>query len=150
MKLQQKNLFSRRWQTISQPPQAEVALQIQLVQILKWALKPTVLFYHVPNGAWLHDGRQGAKLRAMGILPGAPDLIFNWIELDAFGRKCRRVLHLELKARNGRLSDAQASFALAAKLLDDEYHCVCSIDEALAILEAHGLMRSDVKIGRLA
>src|SRR5262245_15561570 len=114
---QHRDLFTRRWRQ-EIPPAKETAFHIQLVSILRWALRPDVLMWHVPNGGY-RDDREAAKLKAMGVLPGVSDLQFHWIEIDALQRKCRRVLHLELKAGNGRLSDTQATFALAVKLLGD-------------------------------
>lgn len=130
-------------------PQKEASFQIALVEILRWALKPTVLFYHVPNGEH-RDLRTAQKLKAMGVLPGCADLEFHWVELDAEKHKCRRVLYLELKADKGRLSPAQCAFALTVRLMNDAYCTARSVDEAIAILEARGLMRPDVKIGQLA
>jgi hypothetical protein len=140
----QRNLFTRRWQALRQP-QKEATFQIQLVSMLRWCIRPDVIFRHIPNGEH-RDPRTAAKLKAMGILPGSPDLEFHWLELDADKRKCRRVLHLELKADKGRLSDTQATFALAVKLLGDEYHIARSIDEAIAILGERGLIRGDVEV----
>jgi hypothetical protein len=154
----QRDLFSRRYRTVVAPRVRESALQIQLVSILRYCLRPDVLFWHTPNGE-LRDLRTAAKLKAMGALPGVADLQFHWYELDAFAddlppdhrsgaNKIRRVLHMELKADRGRLSEAQASFALAVRLLGDEYHIARNIDEALELLRERGLLRSDVKVRR--
>jgi hypothetical protein len=152
----QRDLFSRRYRTVIAPRVRESALQIQLVSMLRWCLRPDVLFWHTPNGEQ-RDPRTAAKLKAMGVLPGVSDLQFHWCELDAFAHnlppdhrgganKIRRVLHMELKADAGRQTEAQASFALAMRLLGDEYHIVRNIDEALELLRERGLLRSDVKI----
>jgi hypothetical protein len=143
--LRQKDLFSRRWRNAVVQKHREVSFQIQLFSMLRWCIRPDVLFWHVPNGGY-RDDREAAKLKAMGVLPGCADLEFHWVEIDALQRKCRRVLHLELKTDKGRLSDAQASFALAVKLLGDEYHVARSIDEAIAILGERGLIRRDVQV----
>lgn len=51
--------------------------------------------FHVPNGG-SRDIREGAKLKAMGVIPGIPDLL------------CIRPLFaLELKMPNGRVSPEQ-------------------------------------------
>jgi hypothetical protein len=143
----QRDLFSRRYRTVMASRVRESALQIQLVSMLRWCLRPDVLFWHTPNGE-LRDLRTAAKVKAMGALPGVSDLQFHWCEVDELGRKLRCVLHLELKADRGRQTEAQAGFALAVRLLGDEYHIARNIDEALELLRERGLLRSDVKVRR--
>jgi hypothetical protein len=143
--LKQRDLFTRRFRSIVQPQKEATSLHIPLVSMLRWCIRPDVIFRHIPNGEH-RDPKTAAKLKAMGVLPGSADLEFHWLELDADKRKCRRVLHLELKADKGRLSDTQATFALAVKLLGDEYHVARSIDEAIAILGERGLIRHDVEV----
>jgi hypothetical protein len=140
----QRDLFTRRWRT-AWDQQKEVTFHIQLVSMLRHCIRPDVIWRHVPNGEH-RERRTAAKLKAMGVLPGSADLEFHWCELDGLNRKRRRVLHLELKADKGRLSDTQATFALAVKLLGDEYHIVRSIDEAVKIVGELGLIRHDVEV----
>src|SRR5215467_9685601 len=131
---QQRALLTRRWRQVAAPRLAETAFQIQLVSILRWALRPDVLFWHTPNGE-LRDPRSAAKLKAMGTLPGVSDLQLHWVEVDALRRKLCRVLHLELKVGNHQQSNAQLEFALAVKCLGHDYCVVRSVDEAIAELE---------------
>ena len=140
----QRDLFTRRWRKIERRA-SELSFHIPLVSMLRWAMRPDVLWWHTPNGE-LRDKRAAAKLKAMGTLAGVPDLQFHWCELDADGRKCRRVLHLELKAGNRPQSEAQAGFALAVRLLGDHYEVAHSVDEAIAVLDSHGLLRPDVRL----
>src|SRR5262245_3626725 len=142
----QRDLFTRRWRNVLASPQGETAFHIQLVSVLRWCIRPDVRWRHVPNGGWLKDKREGAKMRAMGILSGSADLEFHWIELDALHRKIRRVLHLELKAGNRPRSEAQVAFALAVRLLGDEYHVARSVDAAIVILGNLGLIRPGVEV----
>jgi hypothetical protein len=107
-------------------------------------MRPDVIWFHVPSGE-LRDIRTAQKLKAMGTLPGLPDLMFNWVEL-VNGVKMRRVLHLELKRRGGRQNEAQAAFQLAAMLLGDQYFVCESIDQAIGILGEAGLIRHDVEV----
>ena len=51
-----------------------------------------------------------------------------------------------LKIGKRPMSDAQVAFALAMRLLGDEYFTVRSIDEAITILGERGLIRSDVEV----
>jgi hypothetical protein len=141
----QRDLFTRRWR-IHQPALKEVwSLHIPLVSMLRWCIRPDVIFRHVPNGEH-RDPRTAAKLKAMGTLPGSADLEFHWCEIDGLERKHRRVLHLELKVGNRQRTGSQITFALAMRLLGDEYHVARSIDEAIGILGERGLLRPDVEV----
>jgi hypothetical protein len=142
--LKQRDLFTRRWRAQVQP-QKESTFQIQLISILRWCIRPDVIWRHVPNGEH-RDPRTAAKLKAMGTLPGSADLEFHWCEVDQLERKHRRVLHLELKVGNRQRTDSQIAFALAMRLLGDEYEVARSIDQAIAILGERGLLRSDVEV----
>jgi hypothetical protein len=142
--LKQRDLFTRRWRT-QVWRQKESSFQIALVLTLRWCIRPDVIFRHVPNGEH-RDPRTAAKLKATGVLPGAADLEFHWFELDAFAHKHRKVLHLELKMGNRPQSEHQVAFALAMRLLGDEYHVARSIDEAIGILGERGLIRHDVEV----
>jgi hypothetical protein len=144
--LKQRDLFTRRWRALVEP-QKEATFQIQLVSMLRWCIRPDVKWRHVPNGEH-RDIRTAQKLKAMGVLPGSADLEFHWQEVDVDypNRKCRRMLHLELKVRGRQRTDSQVAFALAMRLLGDDYEVARSIDEAIAILGARGLIRHDVEV----
>src|SRR5262245_22745450 len=141
----QKDLFSKRWRQVEQRIK-EIHLHIQLVAILRHCVRPDVLWRHVPNGEH-RDKRTAAKLKAMGVLAGAADLEFHWQEVDNSGHKCRRVLHLELKRGNASLSESQVAYALAVRLLGDDYHVASTVDTAIQILGERGLIRSNVEVG---
>src|SRR6187551_2110309 len=118
----QKSLFTRRWSQQVHATRKEIDLHVELVAILRLVLKPTVLFWHTPNGEH-RDPKTAAKLKAMGVLPGVPDLQFHWFEWNEIMRlKLRKVLHMEMKAGNRPQGNAQIAFELAVKLLGDEYH----------------------------
>lgn len=53
------------------------------------------LFFHIPNGG-ARDKREGAKFKAMGLLPGAPDMLL-----------ISPLMAIELKMPGGRLSPDQ-------------------------------------------
>jgi hypothetical protein len=142
--LRQRDLFTRKWRRLEQPQKEVWSLHIPLVTMLRWCLRPNVIFRHVPNGEH-RDLRTAQKLKAMGVLPGSADLEFHWCEMED-DRKVRRMLHLELKVANRPQSDAQIEFALAMELLGDEYHVARSIDEAIKILGERGLLRPDVEV----
>ena len=127
--------------TFAVKPPKEVTFHIQLVSMLRWCLRPTVMFRHVPNGEH-RDLRTAQKLKAMGTLAGSADLEFHWWSDD----DRRRLLHLELKVGKRPMSIAQVEFALAMRLLGDEYHVARSVDEAITILGERGLIRPDVEV----
>jgi hypothetical protein len=147
--LKRRDLFTRRWRIhpAFSTPQKEVMFHIQLVSMLRWCVRPDVIWRHVPNGEH-RDPRTAAKLKAMGVLPGSADLEFHWCEVDALQRKNRRCLHLELKVGGRQCTEQQIAFALAMRVLGDEYHVVRSIDEAIGILGERGLIRHDVQVKR--
>jgi hypothetical protein len=143
--LKQRDLFTRRWRNVAQAREKEVtSLHIPLVAMLRWCIRPDVIWRHVPNGEH-RDKRTAAKLKGMGVLAGSADLEFHWRDWDG-ARYRRRVLHLELKIGKRPQSEAQAAFALAMKLLGDDYYIAKSIDEAIGILGAHGLIKPDVEV----
>jgi hypothetical protein len=155
----QRDLFTRRWRTQLQP-QKEATFHIQLVSMLRWCVRPDVLWRHVPNGEH-RDARTAAKLKAMGVLPGSADLEFFYSsalgradpsgqDRDEFQASIAKagphILFLELKLPGRKQSEAQAGFALAMKLLGAEYQVARSVDEAIAILGERGLIRRDVEV----
>jgi hypothetical protein len=98
---------------------------------LRLRAKPDVVWLHCANGE-RRDARTAAKLKYMGVLAGAADLLL-WHNGASFA--------LELKRPGGRLSDAQRAFA--ARFADAGGHTACAegVDEALAALEGWGLLR---------
>jgi hypothetical protein len=146
--VKQRDLFTSRWRNVQAVPQKEVAMQIQLVSLLRWCLKPTVIFRHCPNGE-LRDIRTAQKLKAMGVLPGSADLEFFWKDYfeDSDGSHTAfRALFLELKVPGNKLTSVQAEFGLAMQTLGAEYHWVTSVEAAISILGSRGLIRSDVEV----
>jgi hypothetical protein len=160
---QQRDLFTRRWRQSAVAPDKEVAMQIQLVSMLRWCLKPTVIMRHVPNGE-LRDKRTAAKLKAMGVLPGSADLEFFYSSRESgteppdqsngesqstpvvAAPHFFRALFLELKLPGKTATDQQVEFGLAMRLLGAEYAVVRSIDDAIAELGTRGLIRTDVTV----
>ena len=141
----QKSLFTRRWSQQVHATRKEIDLHVELVAILRLVLKPTVLWWHTPNGEH-RDPKTAAKLKAMGVLPGVADLTFHWAEWDTVVGKLRKVLHMEMKAGNRPQGNAQVAFELAVKLLGDEYHIVRTVVDALEILGERGLIKEGVEI----
>jgi hypothetical protein len=91
----------------------------------------TVFAFHPANGGW-RSPVEASILKGMGVRPGVPDII------AIKGGQCYA---LELKAPDGRLTpvqrDAHAALAAAGATVAVAY----GLDEALARLEAWGLLR---------
>jgi len=95
----------------AKPAKNEHCLQRALVNWCKGIGKAVIKgpFFAIPNGGG-RDLIQGARLKAEGVLPGAPDLVF----CGPGGA----VLWLELKnGTSGKVSEVQA------ELHEDLYHC---------------------------
>jgi VRR-NUC domain len=109
----------------------EALIQRAVVDHLHLRAKPDVLWLHCPNGE-RRDPRTGAKLKRMGVLPGAADILL-WHRGNSFA--------LELKSPGGRLSEAQLEFL--ARFNDAGGHSACAedIDRAIAVLEGWQILR---------
>jgi len=116
----------------AQPNEAQIHRSV--CEHLHLRALPDVLWLHVPNGE-RRDKITGAKLKRMGVLAGASDLLI-WHRGNSFA--------LELKASGRRLSEAQLAFM--ARFNDAGGHTAVAegIDGALACLEAWGLLRGRV------
>lgn len=76
---------------------AEHALHMSVARFLDAALPEDVFFWHTPNQGQ-RSARDGAKLKALGLRPGFPDLAIAYQG---------RLYCIELKAPGGTLSKAQ-------------------------------------------
>lgn len=127
----------------------EDALQRAVVQWLTLA-KPRCLWFHVPNGG-ARDAITGAKLKAMGVKAGVPDLVFIWkggagfVELKRPEDRC---LLSELSRPEGRLSPSQRAFKDECDGLGVPYVVATSVDEAIATVRSWGLLGSDPGVVR--
>jgi hypothetical protein len=148
---QQKHLFTGRWRNVRMPVPKEHQLQIDFVALMKWALRPDVMMFHVPNGE-LRDKVAAAKLKAMGVLPGVSDLVFMWEQprIGCPDTRHFRALFLELKRSGGKLTAEQAAFGLAMRSMGADFAFVSSIDEAVEAVKLRGLLRDDRQISRSA
>ena len=141
---QQKHLFTGRWRSVAIATPKEHELQIALMTMLRWCLRPNVIVRHVPNGE-VRDKRTAAKLKAMGVLAGSADLEFFWKRLDgSHANFC--ALFLELKRPGGRLTAEQAAFGLAMRTMGADFEVASSIDEAIAAVGMRGLIRPGVEV----
>jgi hypothetical protein len=118
-----------------EPPTPEEKIHAAVVELLRWAIAPGWIAYHPANGEWRgpHGKKVGARLKALGVLPGVPDLILWAPGGMAHG--------LEIKSRTGRLSVAQKAFRANCDAYGRPYAVARSLDEAAAILAAWGALR---------
>lgn len=73
----------------------------QMLDLLGW------LWCHCPNGGKRHL-REAAKLKAMGVKPGVPDILI--FESWEYGGRSGHGVAIELKGAKGRTTDAQEAW----------------------------------------
>ena len=121
----------------------EDALQIATATYCRLALHPSVIAIHIPNEG-IRSPSQGAKAKAKGLLPGAPDWLIIWPnhnpsadqELDGLWP---HVGTIELKAGKNGLSTTQGAFRDRAVKIGCNWAVCWSLDGFIAILEAWGV-----------
>ena len=128
----QKHLFTKRWRRVAGLDPSETAMQIALVDRLRWLARPDVVFWHTPNGGF-RDEREAAKFKAMGVLAGVADL--------AFIMPGPRVAWLELKARGEEPTDEQLAFAERVRACGCTWTCADDLDQAVALINQFGVLR---------
>jgi hypothetical protein len=95
----------------------EQELQRSLIEQLRWRARPDVWWCAIPNG--------GAIFKALGVQPGAPDLLVVRQGLASF---------IELKAVGGRLSASQIECHRALRGAGAVVETIDDIDAAIAFL----------------
>jgi hypothetical protein len=138
---QYKDLFTKRWRKVEAPDPLEEQIHKALVELLRWRCRPGVIWFHVPNGGWRYK-RTAANLKALGVRAGVADLQFIWSDVPSVSR----VLFLELKRPGGKQSVAQKQFETDCGVVAATYAVADNIDDALAILERHGVLRGNVHV----
>ena len=115
----------------------EFQIQIALVQHLRLRGAPGVVFFHPANGEH-RDPRTAAKLKAMGVTPGVPDIVLC---IDG------RMYALELKRdHGGSLSPDQRAMHKRLEASGAFVATASGLDEALAILTMWGAFRPSNQI----
>jgi hypothetical protein len=104
----------------------EEQLQRAVVQLLAiYAGRGLLAFCHCPNGEYRTPGVAG-RLKAMGTIPGVPDLLVWLPGSMSFG--------IELKTERGRLSADQSRWHSTLSSLGHRVYVCRSIDEVEAAL----------------
>jgi hypothetical protein len=109
----------------------EAKLQMALWQHIKLLKPKNVIAYHAANGEH-RSKRTAGRLKAMGVVPGVPDL--SLVLADG------RAAFMELKAIGGRLSPAQKAFEEQCAAMEVEHAVVSDLDTGLRILRAWGVL----------
>lgn len=123
-----RDLFGR---IVPAPPRSgkETRLHIAIVEYIRWTA-PELLVFHSPNEG-LRAKAEAAKLKAMGLLAGIPDL--------AIIAPGGRVFFLEVKTPAGRLSPEQIAVHDHLVALGTPCAVARSIDDARRAFEVWGL-----------
>ena len=131
MGLRRVNLNTTRPLGAQRGSRPEQQIQRAVFEHLAVRAASTVFAFHPANGGW-RTRVEAAILKGMGVRAGVPDII---------AVKDGQCYALELKAPDGRLTpvqrDAHAALAAAGASVAVAY----GLDDALARLEAWGLLR---------
>jgi hypothetical protein len=111
---------------------SEHSLQVQLLTLLDTAAKPEVYWFAIPN-AGRRSLRMGAHMKHEGLKSGVADLCFM---LPA-GRSA----WLELKKPGSYQTIEQKGFQARCARLEHPYAVAKTLDQAIEILKAWGVMR---------
>lgn len=120
------------WRSKSPRANPEEMLQRAIVQHLRIRGNPDAIWYHCPSGE-VRSARTGAKLKAMGVQKGVPDLCFL--------RPDGSPAFMELKAVGGRMSPEQKAFQAKCTALGVDHAVVADIDTAIILLEDWGIIK---------
>jgi hypothetical protein len=133
-----RSLTYRRPLGAQRGSRSEQQIQRAVFQHLAIRAAPGTFAFHPANGGW-RSRVEGAIFKGLGVRAGIPDIV---------AIKDGKCFFLELKAPDGRLTlvqrDAHAALAAAGATVAVAY----GLDEALARLEAWGLVRGSCQ-GRL-
>lgn len=113
--------------------QIEDGIQASIIDLLKVAAIPDLIYFAVPNGGF-RDWQTAKKLVDTGMVPGVLDIVL-------IHPKTRVAHFLEVKTRTGRLNDAQVEFSDVLTRLGIKWTIVRSRDEAQVALTAWGLIQ---------
>jgi VRR-NUC domain-containing protein len=138
MPARQLHLFHGKRQRGSVPPSpTEYQLHCAVVDTVKRWIMPGWIFTHIASGE-KRDQVTAARLKRMGVTAGFPDLIL----FGPHGEVCA----IELKAKNGRLSEAQAAVKRHLEQAGHGYHCGSDYRDIIETLKGWGVLRSGIHV----
>lgn len=112
--------------------EAEEDIQAGVIALLRSCADPAVIYFHCPNG--LHSNPiHVARFKRLGLKAGVADLCLVLPK--------GRAAFLEVKAKDGRQSEAQKAFQIHCELNGTPYAIVRSISEAEQVLSDWGALR---------
>jgi hypothetical protein len=115
---------------------SEQGIQRAVFEQLAWRGAPGILAWHTPTGGY-RSKIEARIFSGLGVIPGLPDVF-------VLQNGC---LHgLELKAPGGRAGQVQAECHARLQAAGCKVAVAVGIDEALAQLEAWGLLRGTAGI----
>lgn len=106
----------------------EEHIQVECVRWLQYYGHGEIVYHHSPNEA-KRSNVMGARLKAMGMMPGWPDL-----EIILPGGQ---VLFFEFKTRKGRQSASQKECQLQLEKLGCRYYLCRSVDEFIQTIKTN-------------
>lgn len=109
----------------------EDAIQKAIVTLLGTRVRRDIIWHSIPNEA-KRSKVEGARLKALGMLPGVADMLF------VIGGRAH---YLEFKTPIGRQTENQKAFQLCCEAAGVPYELVRSIDQAMAVLARWGVLR---------
>lgn len=115
----------------------ELKIHIAVADFLRRAAHHNLIWYH-PANEGARSVAAGAKLKAMGMLPGVADF--------AFVLPGGKAAFLEIKAEDGKLSPDQVSFQILCTRVSVPFAIARSLDEAKLILLGWGALRQRTAI----
>ena len=115
----------------------ETQIQKALVNLHRLAGLAGTLLAHIPNGE-KRAIATASKLKAMGVLPGMPDLLC--------GSPSHGIFFLELKRPGGRTSTAQKETQELLRTFGVEVLTADSLNDAIVILAERGVIGNEIKI----
>lgn len=110
----------------------EQEIQIAIVKWLK-LVNVDAIWYHVPNGCWRSRAEAGI-LKAMGVMPGVYDLVFNWRSDNGL-----MIGYVEVKRPGGRLSANEKLFAQLCDKYGISHEMVTDVSDMPRILDKWGI-----------
>lgn len=115
---------------------SEADIHRSVVQWFQWTLHPNVIWFHPANGEWRHAAT-AARLKGMGVMPGAPDLVLLY---------AGRALCIEIKAADGRQSETQRVFEAKCGYQGVPYEICRSLDDVRDVVRRHGVPMKAAKV----
>jgi hypothetical protein len=109
----------------------EQSLQRSIVEHLKWRAKADVWYAHIANGG-ARTAIEGAIFKALGVRPGAPDLLIV---------RAGQALFIECKAPGRKLSPAQIECHEELRRAGARVEVADNIGAALLFLRRLGVLR---------